>query len=869
MNRTRTLFVAFLLLLAGACSGAPGAPPAAAGSGTDGILVAPSTGTAGVHVTAGIRSPVPWGGVREACFDFGDHEPLTCVRNAFASHRYAAPGTYRITATWDGEGGTRRREQEIIIRQDAGAEFLFKHPHDGEAIRFGDIPFPSDLFRDPVTGRVRIANLPEILPVNHRVLEAAIPVLRGFGTTTAIYFPVQGGAPDPRLLAAIRREGTYAGSSVFLINTDPGSPGFRTRHPIECIFNEKGGFLAVKPQSGYPLLPETRYAVAITTSLWNEEGAIRAGTAFRQVLGLADGPMIPGTRATADGAGTQVPTRVREVYEDVLRILLQEPDLPVSGVLAAVASFTTQPTVKDLLSIRAALQNRPVPQAAWTRIYDEPGELDWLLGTVEARSGFRALAHGVFATEIYQTPDNGLADPTDQRFRYNGEGLPIPDRQENLDFTLTLPSVPPPTSRGYPVVIFQHGISGNRVSMLHLANTLAGAGYATVGIDAVAHGSRSFWGSRDVENNQTGDGKPDGFPDRTSVSQVSSAEFFAYLLNTPAIRDNFRQTAVDLIQLVRLLRNPNLDLSPFPGTALDTEEGIYLVGDSLGTMFAVLFMAVEPSVRTAVLNVAGGGLLTDLVNRSPDTIQWVLPFVPLLFGVPSDTLLDPFSPVVNLLQSVIDPGDPINYAPYLIGNPLMASGTRMTPASVLQIMVEGDETVANPSNEALARALGIPLMSPYARPVEGLDVIAPPVRANRSVETGSATAALVQCSPACHGKNLYREYGERVFVPGFPYPPGYDEPFPRLDVPVRIRQPYREVQKLILHFFTSHRETGTAEVLSFWTPVLDWDDDGLTDERERERGTDPHAPDTDGDGFPDGEESDAGSDPLDPDDIPG
>jgi pimeloyl-ACP methyl ester carboxylesterase len=525
--------------------------------------------------------------------------------------------------------------------------------------------------------------------------------------------------------------------------------------------------------------------------------------------------------------------------------------------------------VRDLQTIRQDLQQAAVPQAAWTLVYDDPAELGDLLGERESYAHVRAVAHGRFPTRMYQTPDQGIFDPTDQWFRYDEQGHPVPDRDEALEFTLAIPTVSPPSPGGYSVVIFQHGISGNRVSMLPLIDTLARAGFATVAIDAVAHGSRSWWASADTEHNQTGTPGPDGFPDATSFSKVSAAEFFAYLLNAPAIRDNFRQTAVDLMQLVRLLRNPLLDLSPFPGAALDT-DALYLVGDSLGSMFAVLFLAVEPAVRVAVLNVAGGSLLTELVCGSPDTVQWVLPFVPLLFGLPSETILNPFDPVVNLMQTVIDPGDPINFAARIFRDPLEADGKRMPPASVLQIMVEGDETVANPSNEALARALGLPLLVPVARPVEGLCLAEPPLRGNLVSASGEgrATGALVQCSPACHGKNLNNAKGERVFVPGFPYPPGYDEPFPRLQNPVRIRQPYRDVQQQIVHFLTSHRDTGQAEIRSFWTPVLDWDDDGVTDEREEELGTDLSSPDTDRDGVKDGEEVEQGWDPLDPDDPP-
>ena len=49
------------------------------------------------------------------------------------------------------------------------------------------------------------------------------------------------------------------------------------------------------------------------------------------------------------------------------------------------------------------------------------------------------------------------------------------------------------------------------------------------------------------------------------------------------------------------------------------------------------------------------------------------------------------------------------------------------------------------------------------------------------------------------------------------------------------------------------------------TPAPDADGDGVSDERERQLGTDPYNPDTDGDGATDGEELAAGTSPLDPD----
>jgi len=855
-----------LLLVGGACSDDAAAPAPGAG----GSLAAPAAGTVGIPVAAGVRAPDGSAHPATACVDFGDGSEAVCRRGGFVSHAYAAPGRYRIRAVWPGCGGACEEASDVDVSARCGGEFRFDLPPGGQPVRFLDIPFPNDLYLDPDTGGIRVGGLREVLPVNHQVLEAALPEVRGFGTSTAVYLPLRAGTPEPGRMEAVGLSWGDAGSPVFLLNVDPDSPEPGRRHPIQCAFDPDRGLLVVRPRSGCPLRPETRYAVVVTTSFGNGAGAFCPGDALGDILLQAAGRHGgPGPHGREGGPGpSPADPRIDAVYGGALERILREPDVPEAGVLAAVTVFTTQPTVRDLLRIRRDLGAAPAPKAVWTRVADTPEALDDLFGAPERHAHVRALAHGRFPTRMYQTPDEGILDPLDQRFCYDAQGIPVAQGEETLDFTLVLPHRPPGGCRALPVVVFQHGISANRSSMLSVCDALAEAGFATAAIDAVAHGSRSFWAAADREHNQTGAPGPDGFPDRTVLSQLSSAEFFAYLLNALAIRDNFRQTAVDLMQLTRLLRDPALDLSPFPDTELDA-DGVYLVGDSLGSMFGVLLLAAEPSVRAAALNVAGGGLLTELVGRSPDTVQWVLPFVPLLFGLPADTLLNPLDPVISLLQTVIDPGDPINAAPFVIRERQDADGARVPPPSVLQLMVEGDETVANPSNEALARALGLPLLAPCARPVDGLPLALPPLRNNLGEGAARCTGALAQCSPACHGRNMQGPTGERIFVPGFPYPPGYDEPFPRLSTPVPVRQPYREVQRQIVHFFRTRRESGTAEILAFWTPVLDWDDDELSDDREGRGGTDPHDPDTDGDGARDGEEVRAGTDPLDPRDAPG
>ncbi len=61
---------------------------------------------------------------------------------------------------------------------------------------------------------------------------------------------------------------------------------------------------------------------------------------------------------------------------------------------------------------------------------------------------------------------------------------------QKAPFLLTVPAGAAPAG-GWPIVLFGHGLGGNRLQMLAIANTFASAGLATIAVDVVWHGDRS------------------------------------------------------------------------------------------------------------------------------------------------------------------------------------------------------------------------------------------------------------------------------------------------------------------------------------------------------------------------------------------
>ncbi len=705
-----------------------------------------------------------------------------------------------------------------------GAEVRFAVRPDGEELRFDDVPFPNDAFLVPDEDgfdHLTVAGLDVVTPQLSDVLRQGLAQLDGFGLSTAIYFHVEGDL-DVASLPSSPDASVADDASVFLMDASDDS-GPHPRHPIEIQWDAESRTLALLPLAGAPLRADTRYAAVVTRRVL----AIDPATAVlgpvkpaRDFLTAIDTNRDP-ENATLD--------RIQSRYEDAVATVLDTTGLGRDD-LGCLTVFTTQRAARDLVAIRAQLERQPVPvldltDPAYTFLYATRESLDSLLGVAESeRAGLDnpgGVAHGAigavlnasFLSDWYKSPALGIperllrAQFDDDRF-VEVDGEPARQRQDRVPVTMVFPRSAAPEA-GYPVVIFQHGLGGSRTSIFGIANTLAAAGYATVGIDAVAHGMR--YQTTDSVHNLTDAPGPDGFAE-VDGTQVPVG-FFEAFLDLLAIRDNFRQSAVDLMELARLVANPSLDLSLVPGAPRLDASHLVVIGDSLGAIMSTTFAAVEPSIESAVLNVAGGGLANYLLVNSPVEGGDNIPLIATLFGIDiAKQYPDRWMPFVNVAQTIVEAGDSLAFAPHLVTEPVTVSGfERNRPKNVMQVEVMGDEVVPNPSNEVLARAIGLDLLTPAARAVDGLEPLSSVARGNRTVDGRAATAVLVQLNPATHGSNLESQRGERRYQPGFPFP-GAD-PFPRLATPIPIDEPSTELQASIVRFFDTTRGGG-AEVAS-------------------------------------------------------
>ena len=676
------------------------------------------------------------------------------------------------------------------------------------APRYGDAPFPTDALREG--DHLALIDGLEALVAHHADLVAQhLAALDGFGLRPLVELAVEGALDATTLPARTDAIDAAAG----LVDVDRGSPERGRVVAMEWRYDEARGVIAGSPASGEVLREGTRYAAFVTTDV----APLRAASGLAQ---LADHPRW---RSTADAVDA----------------------LALGDRLAGVAAFTTEHATAPLVAARAAMTTLPPPTLA----FDDPAivfagttALDRVLGqaarfTDGPRAGTEhwgngnptGMAHdhvgiigtGTMTIARFRRDDTGTNGPEDETFELGADGTPKLVAIEPIPVTFILPSASPPAD-GYPVIIYGHGLGAGRDSLLAFAEPLTAAGFAVVGIDMVGHGSR--YNPIDQRDNLAGamasfTGDPhvrDGFGDVTGLG--TTFDFFEGFLDVAAVRDSIRQSALDLSRLTQLLRTQP-DLSALAASAhLDTRHIAYF-GESFGTVVGTVFAAIEPDIDLYVLDVPGGGILDKLLPDSAEIGSLALPVIETIYNPASP--LDRWSPLIGMMQAVIDGADPLSYAPHVMRDRFAGIG----PRSVVCIEVVGDQVLANSGTEALARELRLDVLAPGFG-VTGLADIASPAAGNRDGQT----AVLVQYAPATHGANWSNEHGTISFMPGGPV--AGDDPFVRLATPIQISNPIYETFAQVVETAQTHQAGRSPIVRSTLAPIHDFDGDGVPDDAD-------------------------------------
>jgi pimeloyl-ACP methyl ester carboxylesterase len=286
-------------------------------------------------------------------------------------------------------------------------------------------------------------------------------------------------------------------------------------------------------------------------------------------------------------------------------------------------------------------------------------------------------------------------DPTSRNLsRFN----PVPAKTADLTIPVFV-TVPNATAAGgacvkpaagWPVAIVQHGLGGNRLQAVAIADSFADACYVVAAIDMPLHGltdtanplyqapnERTF--NVDLVNNVTGAPPADGKID-------PSGQHWINLSSSLTSRDNWRQGAADLVVFSKTVAK--LDLNNDATSDVDPTRISY-VGISLGGIMGGSFLAFAPNVRTATLSVPGG-VITRLALDSPAFSTSIIAGLGAQGLVQNSTI---FNNYFRDFQTMLDSGDPYSR--------ILASQNTV-PVHMQKVV--GDTVVPNNSTDRLVVA---------------------------------------------------------------------------------------------------------------------------------------------------------------------
>ncbi len=661
----------------------------------------------------------------------------------------------------------------------------------------GILPYPHDAYFTPTPGVATdgTLNVPSsaFFPANLRlpsgVTEPVVNALDGFSTQAPIKL---------RFSTPINLTTTAAGIRLIEVHVDPATKatiGFpATSSPVRRVLVEgvdytvetapnidaQGTLVQIVPLR--PLLANndppgaTRprdigYLVLVTNSLRAANGApIDADADYARIKSAALANPPAGNCASITDARLNALCNLARAHFGAAGAAGVSP-----ATIVVSASFTTQSIDTVLRVITASVAASPPPATA---VLPAP-----VIPTGAIVTGGQNLADLHFATitlPYYLSPPispanggtgtepitqwwraanpppaaAGLADPKGEFNLTRFNPFPRVNAQLTVPMLVGVPRTTKPAA-GWPIVIYQHGITEDRGTLALIADAAAAAGFVIVGIDLPLHGIQptdplyalsptnpmgpAYPGiptayrvgeptfNVDYVNNTTTAPGPDGVPD-------SSGQHFINLASLLTARDNLRQGAANLIALTRAV--PTLDLDGDATPDIDPTR-IHFFGWSLGGIIGSAYMGTPlavASVKSVSLFAAGCGIMETL-RQSPG-------YSPVLnnglaaAGFPPGTSI--YWEFVHAAQAAAESGDGCNYAANWATKPTLMQMIQGTPGDTTR---PTDQAVPNSSTLRLANLLGLPTITATLASATGARGL------TRFTEGGHGTIALPSPAP--------------------------------------------------------------------------------------------------------------------------
>ncbi|MGY5453428.1 VolA/Pla-1 family phospholipase [Agarivorans sp. MS3-6] len=521
-----------------------------------------------------------------------------------------------------------------------------------------------------------------------------------------------------------------AGSGYQLLSTAPSAEDNATVQQLKGLTNWNNGLLAAEGVNG-----SVSYAAVFTTqsvgSVLSSLQQIYGGMALQGLLPMS---ALVDTGTTAEDVanvalgGSQPAFAAAKYFKSSLSVPYYLSDLDSPDLTGGDVNRWAQARTDSPIAILQLLQNNAdfADQASASSFWAQAGAKGFdvasfgaLVAGGDTSTAAQMLAQADLVGLTYM--EEGEAKPVDSH-RHLTAFNPIPETRSmaNLqvdiylpDETLTGQTMP---ANGWPVVVFQHGISSVKETAAGLAASYAAQGYAVLAMDLPYHGTRGI--------DLNGDGNAD-------ISANADAQVFANLGSFLSIRENLRQSSADILALRAALQ---------AGTAPAELDGskVHFVGLSLGSIVGVgaasmaktvtvSGMEVDYNLQSVSLSVPGGGL-AGVFQYSPSfgpAVEAGLKANPGYLGLvaaglgfvdnETATALEQFaayqatypeaaqlvidsnysafaSVFGSLAQTVVDGADPLNYAQSNLTMPVLVHeviGDQVIPNSLATLPLVG------------------------------------------------------------------------------------------------------------------------------------------------------------------------------------
>jgi len=623
----------------------------------------------------------------------------------------------------------------------------------------GSIPLPNDLLFGGTTDLT--LNIPVVDAENYSDPSVALSALDGWSAVApfAINFSSldDGLAVDPASVVGGSNVHVYK-VNVFPSEAVPGTGIRKPSSPVESVerelvanqeyvvmatsatsiaiiptvpFEQQASYMVVLTNGltdtdGLPILHDSQYAIAKSTNPIPSTSDVGALEPVRQLVNLMEN-----AAAAYEGgpARSEVILSFQFTVQSVGVVMQSAKTAYVDGPIAqGLGGGQIPATSFSSLGVDTAA----IGGFGAADLYKGSVSLTYLLSAPTETNPIAPLnVHWKALQQLPIGPGGSLVDnPFGENLSY-ANSFPRANGVETVPLLVSMPKAALGCAKpagGYPVTIYQHGITSNRTAMLTMADALAAppSCRAAVAMDLPLHGiaadnalnvalggalfedynpntlrERTF--GIDYVNNETGAPGADGVADTSGKHTIN----LQYLL---VARDNTRQAALDLLYLEQVI--PFMDVDGTPGFDFDGAD-IGYVGHSLGGIVGTGVLAysgtnqflvgadnVTPVIKAGALVNPGGGII-KMLDGSPTFGPDIRTGLSAAFGLTEGTpeFEAQLAAYYFAAQTILDSSDPINTSAHAVSNNIPTLmfqnlGDTVVPNFVTTAPLSGTEPLA-------------------------------------------------------------------------------------------------------------------------------------------------------------------------------